>query len=82
MAQLAQQLGPPMTTRPVVDKTGLPGSFDFKLDLARYILDASTGQPVLDTHGAADTEGATIRALPDQLGLVLKPGRALSASSS
>jgi uncharacterized protein (TIGR03435 family) len=53
----------------------LPGSFDFNLDLARYILDASTGRPVLDAHGAVDTEGATIRAVPDQLGLILKPGR-------
>src|SRR2546423_7296490 len=36
MSQLAQQLGPPMTSRPVVDMTGLSGSFDFSLDLGRY----------------------------------------------
>ncbi len=76
MEQFAQQLGPPMTSRPVVDKTNLKGYFDFQLDLARYILDAGTGKPMVDARGAVDTESATLRAVADQLGLVLKPVRA------
>jgi uncharacterized protein (TIGR03435 family) len=73
MEQLALQLGPPATSRPVVDKTGLDGNFDFTLRLARYILDPATGQPVADSKGMIDTEAATLRALRDQLGLALKP---------
>lgn len=42
MAELAQQLGPPMTSRPVFDATGLADSFDFTLDLGRYVLDPAT----------------------------------------
>ena len=76
MAQLAQQLGPPMTSRPVIDKTGIEGSFDFTLDLARYILDPATGTPVMNGIGMVDTEGATLRAARDQLGLELKAERA------
>jgi len=63
MADLALQLGPPMTSRPVVDRTDLPGAFDFILDLTPYIAD-----PV------ADMERAAFRAVRDQLGLELRPG--------
>ncbi len=37
MPQLALQLGPPWTTRPVVDQTALAGSYDFALDVSRYV---------------------------------------------
>jgi uncharacterized protein (TIGR03435 family) len=77
MAQLAVQLGPPHTSRPVVDKTGLTGPFDFRLDLSAYLLDSATGQPIKDSRGAIDEEPALVRALRDQLGLALKPSRAL-----
>ena len=75
MAQLAQRLGPPMTSRPVIDKTGLEGAFDFELDFGPYVLD-SAGKPILDARGAIDSEGAAIQAVRDQLGLALKASRA------
>jgi uncharacterized protein (TIGR03435 family) len=76
MAQLALQLGPPMTSRPVVDKTGIEGSFDFELDYGPYIIDRDSGKPITDVRGAVDTEGSAIQALRDQLGLALKSDRA------
>lgn len=76
IAQLALQLGPPMTSRPVVDKTGLQGSFDFTLELNRYIVDAETGKAVVDARGAVDMEGAVLQGVRDQLGLALKADRA------
>ncbi len=75
MADLALQLGPPMTSRPVFDATNLPGYFDFALDLGRYVADPETNAPVLDARGVIDTEAATLRAVRDQLGLVLRPDR-------
>jgi len=76
MAQFALQLGPPWTARPVIDRTGLAGSYDFDLDMSRYVLDQDSGKPILDYRGAIDMESALLRALPEQLGLVLKPQRA------
>ena len=76
MPQLALQLGPPWATRPVVDQTALAGSYDFAVDVSRYVLDQYTGKPILDYRGAIDLEGALLRALPEQLGLALKPVRA------
>lgn len=76
MAQLALELGPPMTARPVIDRTNLSGTFDFELDISHYVLDPETGKPVLDYRGAIDTESAVVHALPQQLGLTLKPARA------
>ena len=51
-------------------------SYDFELDISRYVTDPDTGKPILDIRGAIDMEGALLRALPEQLGLVLKPQRA------
>lgn len=76
MAQLALQLGPPTCNRPVVDRTGLEGFFDFTLDRSRYVLDPETGRPILDWRGAIDTEDSSIRAVSDQLGLEMKAGQA------
>jgi len=75
MAQLAQRLGPPLTSRPVIDRTGLDGAFDFELDFGPYVLD-SAGKPILDARGAIDSEGAALQAVRDQLGLALKSARA------
>ena len=75
MAQFALNLGPPMTSRPVVDMTGLEGTFDFSLDLGRYMTDPETGKLVVDAIGRVDTEGAIFRGLRDQLRLALRPGR-------
>jgi len=75
MAQLALYLSPPLTSRPVLDQTGLAGGFDFELDFSPYILDAD-GKQIVNARGAIDSEGAAIQALRDQLGLALKPDRA------
>ena len=72
MAQFAKVMDPPWTSRHVVDETGLAGTFDFTLDLSPYVLDPQTGQPVVDSIGRIDEEGAYIRALPEQLGLRLE----------
>ncbi len=45
MARLAEILASPWTARPVIDETGLPGGYDFHLDLSRYVTDEQTGQP-------------------------------------
>jgi uncharacterized protein (TIGR03435 family) len=69
-------LVPPWVSRPVVDRTGLQGVFDFTLDLGRYILNGATGRPILDETGKVDMEGALLRGLPEQLGLSLQSTRA------
>jgi uncharacterized protein (TIGR03435 family) len=76
MAQLALQLGPPTCNRPVLDRTGIDGFFDFTLDRSRYVLDPETGKPIVDWRGAIDTEGSSLRAVRDQLGLEVKADRA------
>lgn len=76
MSELALRLGPPTTSRPVVDRTGLSGSFDFHIDIEQYVVDPTTGAQILDARGAIDTEGAMLRGLPDQLGLALRKGSA------
>jgi uncharacterized protein (TIGR03435 family) len=64
-----------MTSRPVVDMTGLAGTFDFSLDLGRYMTDLESGKLVVDSIGRVDTEGAILRGVKEQLGLTLRPGR-------
>ena len=76
MAQLALQLGPPTCNRPVLDRTGIEGFFDFTLDRSRFVLDPDTGKPIVDWRGAIDTEGSTLRAVREQLGLDVKADRA------
>jgi uncharacterized protein (TIGR03435 family) len=72
MARFAQAMDPPFTSRHVVAETGLAGTFDFKLDLAPYVIDPQTGKATLDYRGAIDEEYAFVRALPEQLGLRLE----------
>ena len=73
MARFAQIMDPPVSSRHVVDETGLAGAFDFTLDLSPYILDTATGTQILDSTGRIDEESAYIGALPGQLGLRLEP---------
>jgi uncharacterized protein (TIGR03435 family) len=73
ITRLLQFLGPPAgASRPVVDRTGLEGAFDFTLDLGRYLLD-ETGRPTFDSSGRVDYEPALMRGLSEQLGLKLEP---------
>ena len=70
---MEQLLGPlqSMTGRPVIDRTGLTGAFDFDLQW--------TSGPVGPAAGAAPSadDGPSIFvALQEQLGLRLEPGRA------
>ncbi len=77
MLALVEFLDPPTgVSRPVIDSTGLQGTFDFTLDLSRYLVDNATNQPILDAGGRVDFESALFRALPEQLGLKLEPTHA------
>ena len=64
----------PGETRPVVDGTGLHGTFDFTLDLQKFREFDNTGAPVLDASGRVDLQRVISRALPD-LGLRLESKR-------
>lgn len=71
MTVLANMLSAQITNlgRPVVDKTGLSGEFDFDLE--------TTFAPLAANAGAADTAAPTVFvALREQLGLKLDPARA------
>jgi uncharacterized protein (TIGR03435 family) len=65
MAQLANSLAEAMQA-PVQDETGLPGKYDFSLDLTPY---AATGE-------RRDIPGMMVTAVREQLGLKLEPRRA------
>jgi len=74
VAHLSRQLG-----RPVIDKTGLTGKYDYTLQWAREegqgggIRAPEGGTPGPDTAGLAEPSGPSIfTALPEQLGLKLE----------
>jgi uncharacterized protein (TIGR03435 family) len=73
MARLAEFLttmtGLPGTSTPIVDETGLAGTFDFTLDMEKH------RDPVPDAEGHIDMEGMVMRTLPD-IGLKLQAKRA------
>lgn len=56
-----------MLDRPVIDKTGLPGIFDYSSELAR--LDEGARDP-------ADAQGRVLQAIRDRLGLRVEAARA------
>jgi uncharacterized protein (TIGR03435 family) len=62
--RLATMLGPPALSYPVVNRTGLAGTYDFTLDLQPYIESA-----VPLPNGGLDLEPVCLQALPRQLGL-------------
>jgi uncharacterized protein (TIGR03435 family) len=72
MQEFASRMDQPITSLHVVDETGHSGVYDFTLDLSDYVLDATTGKPILDARGAIDEEAALLPALPRQLGLGLR----------
>jgi uncharacterized protein (TIGR03435 family) len=65
MAQLASSLGEAMQA-PVQDQTGLPGKYDFSLDLTPYV---TTGE-------RPDIAAMMVSGVREQLGLKLEPRRA------
>jgi len=75
MARLAFFLEVPFQPQHVADETGLQGTYDFTLDLARYIIDPATGQPIMDAMGHVDIRSAYYQGLSQQLGLRLERKR-------
>jgi uncharacterized protein (TIGR03435 family) len=67
MDQLAALLSV-MVGRPVIDKTGLPGAYDYSNELA--VLDVGA-------HDSADTISRTLTAIHDQLGLKAEASKAM-----
>jgi len=72
--ELSEVLGGPLAFgRPIIDKTGLTGRFDFTLEWARQRRTPADS----DSPLASDPIGPTpLEALRDQLGLKLEPARA------
>lgn len=64
----------PNDPAPVVDETGLHGTFDFSLDLQKHKEYDSSGAPVLDERGHIDMRGVVTRTLSD-IGLRLEAKR-------
>jgi uncharacterized protein (TIGR03435 family) len=62
---------------PVADKTGSPGIFDITLNLAEVVLPAAEVRPRGTTTGPRpiEFEPPLHRALEEQLGLTLQPGK-------
>jgi uncharacterized protein (TIGR03435 family) len=69
MAELAEQLSN-MLDRPVIDKTGISGSFDFELEYSEAVTQPDRN-PVPES-GAADI----FAAIQEQLGLKLETSKA------
>ena len=82
MAQLADLLTNPLG-RPVLDETGLQGRYDFKVDLAPYMVGDCISSPCaaqsvgaqIAEHGP-DMADVAMRALRDQIGLQLESRKA------
>jgi uncharacterized protein (TIGR03435 family) len=68
MADLASKLSQPLG-RVVIDKTGLPGRYDLRIDITPYL--AATDGKV----GQVDVAGILFAGFNDQLGLKLESGR-------
>ena len=75
MERLAGQLIPRFAGRPVIDSTGLTGSYDFQLEFAP---DNTMGESARRPEGAAptmDVAGPTIFEALQKLGLKLESGK-------
>lgn len=72
MVQFADELRQPLQ-RPVVDKTGLKGNFDFSLDLMSYIPLDGNGMAKPEKVAVQDRDTIVIMAVQQQLGLKLEP---------
>jgi uncharacterized protein (TIGR03435 family) len=69
MAQLAQYLGS-IVGRPVVDRTGLTGIFDIRLEFTPELVPIGPNGPIVDPNGPS-----IFTALQEQLGLRLESGK-------
>jgi uncharacterized protein (TIGR03435 family) len=67
---IAAELSQPLQ-RPVIDKTGLTGRYDIRIDIAAFMQTAGEG----DNHGPVDEMSVIFSAFPSQLGLKLEPGK-------
>ena len=70
MPDLAIELTQPLQ-RPVVDKTGLKGKYDIRIDVAEFMTTAGNA----DSAGPIDEMSVIFQARPAQLGLKLEPGK-------
>ncbi len=66
MADLAGFIAQPLE-RPVIDKTGLPGRYDFRVDVTSYLTDGAEGH--------SDEFRAIFTGFQSQLGLKIEPGK-------
>jgi uncharacterized protein (TIGR03435 family) len=67
---IAAELSQPLQ-RPVIDKTGLTGRYDIRIDIAAFMQTAGER----DNHGPMDEMSVIFSAFPAQLGLKLEPGK-------
>lgn len=74
MAELAGELSQPLR-RPVIDRTGLAGTFNFTIDLTGYVPLDANGKPSPESIPEMDRDGIIIMAVQQQLGLKLEPGK-------
>jgi len=72
MAEFAEFLSQPLH-RPVLDQTGLSGTFDFTLDLMSYIPLDAEGKPAPDKVAVEDQDTIVVTVVKQQLGLKLEP---------
>jgi uncharacterized protein (TIGR03435 family) len=78
MADLITTLKRPAGSRHIVDKTGLTGTYDFKMDYAAAASSRDAGQALTGPIGSvSDPAPGVFAALEKQLGLKLVKTRAL-----
>jgi len=70
MSDIATELSHPLQ-RPVIDKTGLAGYYDIRIDITAFLATTADG----DGRVSMDEMSIIFSALPAQLGLKLEPGK-------
>jgi uncharacterized protein (TIGR03435 family) len=70
MPEIATEISQ-LLQKPVIDKTGLKGKYDIRIDVTAFMTTAGDG----DNHGPIDELSVIFSALPAQLGLKLEPGK-------